>query len=102
MVCLVVVGGLPPAARAGRGGRGWGAGGERQTGPGCVQVSTDLKAGAGESARRRVATDLDVALEARATGWVVRVLPHSGPAPPVDFAEIASPPYRSVSPLLVM
>ena len=68
---------------------------------GCVRVSTELRVAAGHSARRRVASELDIALEARATGWVVRVLPHSGPVPAVDFAEIATPPYRSVSPLLL-
>ncbi len=55
----------------------------------------------GESARSRVTGTLDAVLEALPSGWVLRVLPHRGARPLVDYAEIATPPYRSVNPLLV-
>jgi hypothetical protein len=35
------------------------------------------------------------------SGWILRVLPLAGPMPPHDYAELATPPYRSVTPLSV-
>jgi hypothetical protein len=44
---------------------------------------------------------LEAMLEPLPSGWVLRVLPISGARPPHDFAELATPPYASVSPLLI-
>ena len=35
------------------------------------------------------------------SGWIVRVLPVAGPASEHDYAELATPPYQSVSPLSI-
>lgn len=40
-------------------------------------------------------------LEPLASGWILRVLPEGKPRPRHDYAELATPPYRSVSPLLI-
>ncbi len=40
-------------------------------------------------------------LEGIPSGWIVRVLPANGARPAHDFAELATPPYRSPNPLLV-
>lgn len=40
-------------------------------------------------------------LEAIHSGWIVRVLPAGEPRGPHDYAELASPPYQSVTPLAV-
>jgi hypothetical protein len=40
-------------------------------------------------------------LEPLASGWILRVLPMNGPRPAHDYAELATPPYQSVSPLLM-
>jgi hypothetical protein len=40
-------------------------------------------------------------LERIASGWIIRVLPSGGPRPAHDYAELATPPYRSPNPLLI-
>jgi hypothetical protein len=48
-----------------------------------------------------IGNGLKILLEPIASGWAVRVLPAQGPRGPHDYAELATPPYRSVSPLLI-
>jgi hypothetical protein len=40
-------------------------------------------------------------LEPLASGWILRVLPSGNARPSHDYAELATPPYHSVSPLLI-
>jgi hypothetical protein len=40
-------------------------------------------------------------LETLPSGWIIRVLPMNHPRPSHDYAELATPPYRSVNPLLI-
>jgi hypothetical protein len=40
-------------------------------------------------------------LEPLASGWILRVLPAGVPRGAHDYAELATPPYRSVNPLLI-
>lgn len=40
-------------------------------------------------------------LEAIRSGWIVRVLPAGEPRGPHDYAELATPPYQSVTPLAI-
>jgi hypothetical protein len=40
-------------------------------------------------------------LEPLASGWILRVLPMAGARPAHDYAELATPPYQSVNPLLI-
>ncbi len=56
---------------------------------------------AGEEFVRPVGNGLEVMLEPLASGWIVRVLPVAGPRQAHDYAELATPPYASVSPLLL-
>ena len=55
----------------------------------------------GRAMSARSGNGLEVMLEPLASGWILRVLPASGPRPAHDYAELATPPYRSVSPLLI-
>ena len=69
--------------------------------PTCRQVVLEGSVHAGESYVRPMGNGLEVMLEPLASGWILRVLPASGPRPAHDYAELATPPYRSVSPLLI-
>jgi hypothetical protein len=48
-----------------------------------------------------IGNGLEVSLEPLASGWILRVLPTTGARPQHDYAELATPPYDSVSPLLL-
>ena len=67
----------------------------------CARAVVEGEIRAGQEFRKRFAGGLDFLMEPIASGWVVRVLPTEGERPLEDYAEIATPPYRSVSPLLV-
>jgi hypothetical protein len=58
---------------------------------------------AGEAYVRPIGGGLEVMLEPLSwgSGWLLRVLPVKGPRPAHDYAELATPPYASVSPLLI-
>jgi len=56
---------------------------------------------AGESFVRPIGGGLEIMLEPLHSGWILRVLPAGKPRPPHDYAELATPPYHSVSALLV-
>lgn len=56
---------------------------------------------AGESFIRPIGGGLELMLEPLASGWILRVLPSGQPRPQHDYAELATPPYHSVSPLLI-
>lgn len=55
----------------------------------------------GQAWQHAISPRLDLKLEAVPAGWMVRVLPHTGGRPPHDAAELANPPYRSPTPILV-
>ena len=50
---------------------------------------------------RPIGNGLEVTLEPLPSGWILRVIPKGKPRPPHDYAELATPPYHSVSPLLI-
>lgn len=56
---------------------------------------------AGESFVRPIGNGLELMLEPLASGWILRVLPAGKPRPSHDYAELATPPYHSISPLLI-
>jgi hypothetical protein len=58
---------------------------------------------AGESFARPIGGGLEVRLESLSwgSGWLLRVLPVKGAMGKHDYAELATPPYESVSPLLL-
>jgi hypothetical protein len=65
---------------------------------GCRQVRFEGEVRAGESYTQALGGGMSWKLEATAAGWVVRVLPE-GARPEHDAAELATPPYHSVTPL---
>ena len=68
----------------------------------CSQAVVEGELREGESLRRIVVPGrLELQVEAVAGGWVVRVEPVGRGRPEVDFAELATPPYRSVNPLRI-
>ena len=56
---------------------------------------------AGEGFEKVFTPGLKFYLEPLRSGWIVRVLAADEPRGPHDYAELATPPYRSVSPLLI-
>ena len=80
-------------------GVGWAAGpSDDKT---CVRGVLEGEVRAGEEFVRPIGNGLEVMLEPLASGWILRVLPVGGPRPSQDYAELATPPYQSVSPLLI-
>ncbi|HEY6374845.1 MAG TPA: hypothetical protein VIX90_04900, partial [Edaphobacter sp.] len=68
---------------------------------GCVRGVLEGEVHAGEGFVRPIGNGLEVMLEPLASGWILRVLPVGVPRPAHDYAELATPPYQSVSPLLI-
>lgn len=67
----------------------------------CSRVLLEGEVRAGTGYRKSFGGGLDFALEPIASGWVMRVLPTGESGTSADYAGVATPPYRSVSPLLV-
>jgi len=67
----------------------------------CSQVEFEGDVKAGEAFEKVFAPGLKFYLEPLRSGWIVRVLASAMPRGPHDYAELATPPYRSVSPLLI-
>jgi hypothetical protein len=78
--------------------------GQRTAGTGetgsCRVEVIEGEVASGQSFERAIGNGLRIKLEAIASGWIVRVLP-VGAYEEHDYAELANPPYRSVSPLLI-
>jgi hypothetical protein len=81
------------------GGTGWAASGGRTAT--CARAVVEGEVGAGQGFVKVFANGLEVMLEPLESGWILRVLPVGVPRTEHDYAELASPPYRSVSPLLI-
>lgn len=76
-------------------GAGWGAPASCRTGT----IEGEVRAG--ESFVQPIGNGLEMMLEPLASGWILRVLPAGKSRPPHDYAELATPPYHSVTPLLI-
>ena len=68
---------------------------------GCPTLTFEGEVQAGKSFHHALGAQQSFLLESIASGWIVRVLPASGARGPHDFAELATPPYRSPNPLLI-
>jgi hypothetical protein len=79
----------------GCGRRAWAAG------VGCQSVSFEGEVARGQSFLEPLGQGMVFDLEAVPAGWIVRVLPGAGPRPAHDAAELATPPYNSVTPLAI-
>ena len=67
----------------------------------CLEEVFEGEVRAGQGFVHPIGNGLEVVLEPRASGWVLRILPAKGSKPVHDYAELATPPYQSVSPLLL-
>jgi hypothetical protein len=67
----------------------------------CPSLQFDGEVAAGKSFSHPLDATHTFLLESLASGWIVRVLPAAGQRPPHDYAELATPPYRSPNPLLI-
>jgi hypothetical protein len=67
----------------------------------CRKVVMEGEVRAGQGYEQVFATGLKFMLEPLRSGWIVRVLASDKPRRAHDYAELASPPYQSVSPLLI-
>ena len=65
----------------------------------CRAVTVEGEVRAGQRYRALVLQGVELQLEPAASGWVLRVVPVTQPGE--DWAEMATPPYRSVTPLAV-
>lgn len=68
---------------------------------GCRGVLIEGEVNAGEPYNRVIGNGLKVYLQPIHSGWILRVLPVSGLRGEHDYAELATPPYESVTPLSV-
>ena len=68
---------------------------------GCPSLTFDGEVQAGHSFQHRIDSGQIFLLESLPSGWIVRVLPAAGARPMHDYAELATPPYRSPNPLLI-
>lgn len=84
MAILFVVGCLPAAAQQH-----------------CPSLQFDGEVEAGKSFSHLIDAKHTFLLETLASGWIVRVLPTGKPRQAHDYAELATPPYRSPNPLLI-
>jgi hypothetical protein len=67
----------------------------------CRVATLEGEVRAGQSFARPIGNGLEVMLEPLPSGWILRVLPTDSARPQHDYAELATPPYRSVNPLLI-
>ena len=67
--------------------------------PSCraLSITGELQAGKGYS--HALGNGLRLWFQPIASGWILRVVPATGPTGDHDYAELATPPYQSVSPL---
>jgi hypothetical protein len=88
------------AALVGMAGRALGQAGQNKAAE-CSSAVLEGEVSAGKSFEQVFAPGLKFLLEPIASGWIVRVLPVGEPRGPHDDAGLATPPYRSVTPLAV-
>jgi len=69
--------------------------------PGCRAGVIEGELRAGEEFTRPIGNGLRIWFQPIASGWILRVVPVVGPVGAHDYAELATPPYQSVSPLSV-
>lgn len=70
-------------------------------GQACTPQTLEGEVVRGQSWQHTISPVEDIKLEAVPAGWMIRVLPRKGPRPLHDAAELANPPYRSPTPILI-
>jgi hypothetical protein len=72
-----------------------------QGGSACKRVTVPGEVKYGEGFEQAIGSGLKVYLQPVKAGWILRVRPVGGPALEHDYAELATPPYNSVTPLSI-
>ena len=67
----------------------------------CTVSSFEGQVSYGQTYRHAINSNLELVLDPLPSGWLLRVLPIGKPRPQHDYAELATPPYESVTPLAV-
>jgi len=67
----------------------------------CTVSTFEGEVSYGQSYRHAINSNLELVLDPLPSGWLLRVLPVDKPRPEHDYAELATPPYQSVTPLAV-
>ncbi len=67
--------------------------------PACRRASFTGEVNAGQPFTQPIGNGLVFFLQPIHSGWILRMLPASGPTGDHDYAELATPPYQSVTPL---
>ncbi len=67
----------------------------------CKRVTVPGEVRYGEAFERTIGGGLEVYLQPIASGWILRVRPVGGMVLEHDYAELATPPYNSVTPLSI-
>jgi len=67
----------------------------------CRTAVIEGELNAGQPYSQPIGGNLKVYFQPIHSGWILRVLPSSGPIPEHDYAELATPPYQSVTPLSI-
>jgi hypothetical protein len=67
----------------------------------CRQATIDGELFAGKGLARPIGNRLVLYFQPIASGWILRVLPQAGLQGEHDYAELATPPYQSISPLSI-
>jgi len=80
---------------------GWATAGPTKKAAVCRVGVVEGELSAGREFSAELGDGLKVWFQPIASGWILRVIPDSGPIGAHDYAELATPPYNSVSPLSV-
>ncbi len=67
--------------------------------PPCRMALIEGELNAGQEFSQPLGGGLKLWFQPVAAGWILRVVPESGPLGDHDYAELATPPYQSVTPL---
>ncbi|WP_263409490.1 hypothetical protein [Terriglobus tenax] len=67
----------------------------------CTVSSFEGEVEAGQTYRHPINSSLELVMDPLPSGWLLRVLPSGKLRPAHDYAELATPPYQSVTPLAV-
>jgi hypothetical protein len=67
----------------------------------CKRAVIEGELHAGEAFSQPIGGGLKVFFQPIASGWILRVVPLTGPMGEHDYAELATPPYQSVTPLSI-
>lgn len=67
----------------------------------CRTAVMEGELNAGQPFSQPIGGGLKVYFQALPSGWILRVVPASGPIGEHDYAELATPPYQSVTPLAI-